>query len=127
MPIITRSTTGPVRNMLPIKKTYDEMTSDEDSDSEYYPEEIRESMIDEIQELKEKLEISKNTESGLIDALVEEREKTRELQLEISEWIDRYAEMKSFYDNSQKTSYYTYLIILIVFIAGISTGDYICY
>lgn len=127
MPINTRSMTSSVCKTLPAKRTYDEMTSDEDSDSDFYPEEIRESMIEEIEELKEQLEKSKNAENGLIDALVDEREKTRDLENQLNEWIEKYAALEASQKESDKLMYYTYIALLVLFSVSLTISISTCY
>lgn len=127
MPITSRSNTGPSKKMLPVKRSYDEMSSDDDTDSEYYPDEKYDSIIDEIEELKEKLEISKNAETALIDALVEEREKIRDLEVELNDWIEKFSVLNEKYAESQDISYYTFVILMAVFMAGMSIPMFMCY
>lgn len=127
MPITTRSNSGPTKKMLPVKRPYEEISSDDDTDSEYYPQEIYDSMIDEIEELKNKLDTSKHAENALVDALVEEREKTRDLEAELNDWIEKYSVLHEKYEDSQNITYYTYLILLSVFIAGMSVPMFMCY
>lgn len=93
MPVVTRSsTTGPNRKMISGKRKYDEISYESDSDSEYSDDSIEE-IVDEIEDLKEELQESRDSENAIIDALVREREKTRELEAQLSEMTENYNHM----------------------------------
>ena len=123
MPIQTRTT----KKMLPAKRSYDEMTSDEDSDSDYYPQEKYDTLIDELEEIKEQLESAKAVEKGLIDALVDERENVRDLELQLNEWIQKYETLEANQKETDKLIFYTHIALLVLFSIGLTMFISACY
>lgn len=120
MPIITRSntTTGPTRNMTGVKRKVIEIyESDDDTttvstesvtDSEYQPD-IASVLEEEIEELKDDLKESEQSNDALINILIKERETIQTLEKELAETNAKYEKLLSNVKEFQKTSWMEFI------------------
>ena len=82
MPVITRSATGPTKKMVGVKRKFIEiLDSDDDTTTVCTDSEFEQDSEDETTDELTRL---RDSENALIEAIVREREKNRELQIDLS-------------------------------------------
>jgi len=108
MPVLTRSTTtGPTKMMTGVKRKFIEIvetddessTVDTESETEYEPEDE----ID-IDELKEDLQESEQSNDALINILIKERETIQKLEIELAESNEKYNKLRNSVKDIQTTA-----------------------
>jgi len=118
MPVLTRSsTTGPTKMMTGVKRKFIEIvetddetdTVDTDSETEYEPEEE----ID-IDELKEDLQESEQSNDALINILIKEREHIQALEAELAEMTGKYNKLVVSVKEAHNSAWYEFVCLTTV-------------
>jgi hypothetical protein len=131
MPVTTRSSTGPTKmTVTGVKRKFIEiLDSDDDTttvstDSEFEPD-----MADEIEELKDDLKETEQSNEALIDIIIKERENVRLLQAELAETKEKYETLVSNVKEMQATCFAEFVCFsgMLVVASGIAfTVLYAC-
>ena len=134
MPVITRSATGPTKKMVGVKRKFIEiLDSDDDtttvcsdSDSEYQPG-IADVLEDEIDELKDDLKESEQSNEALINILIKERETIQTLQTELADTTAKYDRLVNNVKEIQKTAWIEFIMFtsMLAITAGASLAAYV--
>ena len=115
MPVLTRSTTtGPTKMMTGVKRKFIEIvetddetdTVDTDSETEYEPEEE----ID-IDELKEDLQESEQSNDALINILIKEREHIQTLEAELADMTEKYNRLVNNVKEVHNSAWYDFVCL----------------
>ena len=118
MPVLTRSsTTGPTKMMTGVKRKFIEIvetddetdTVDTESETEYEPEEE----ID-IDELKEDLQESEQSNDALINILIKEREHVQTLESELAVMTDKYNKLVISVKEAHNSAWYEFVCLATV-------------
>ena len=115
MPVLTRSnTTGPTKMMTGVKRKFIEIvetdnetdTVDTESETEYEPEDE----VD-IDELKEDLQESEQSNDALINILIKEREHVQTLEAELAEMTDKYTKLVNSVKEAHNSAWYEFVCL----------------